>query len=304
MADQRGPNIKITPRKQSKPGFVCPTCKEKFSTQEEFKDHVVECATKRYECDICDSTFMKLAYKNQHMKRYHKQERTQEKEICSEKEQSHTEKDSRKIDDSDSEDSDWDRESAEVFLGDEESEQDSDSGLVKLENTKNETDKRNVNNIREGRMIRKRTNPNPVIAPVKKSVKSAIAQISERKVSDRMKESSGEEPQVPAICSSDLTRKSEKINCPASVRKENQKQTLELQFSVDQGCDKKSRQSFNLSVDKEEVVSSSIMIQANRGLGVMDFNLGNFVSAQSVKPENIKIKVDNGKLIMTMIAEQ
>ena len=72
---------------------------------------------------------------------------------------------------------------------------------------------------------------------------------------------------------------------------------------MEQGKDIRSRQSFSLSIDEEEVVSSSVVIQANRGLGTMDFSLGDFVSSQSVKPENINIKVDKGKLVMTINTE-
>lgn len=128
-------------------------------------------------------------------------------------------------------------------------------------------------------------------------MKTAVVQIRK---SNEKEESSGEKSQVQAGCSSDNTSRDGKNSSPSSEGIESQTQTLKLQFSVDQGSDLRSRQSFNLSVDEEEVVSSSFIIQANRGLGAMDFNLGNFVSSQSVKPENINIKVDKGKLVMTM----
>ena len=299
---EKMPQTKITPRKQLKPGFICSTCKEKFSTQEEFKDHVLECATKRYRCDVCDSTFKKLAYKNQHMKRYHKQEKIEQKEEHGEKDYSDSEKESSKADDSDSENSDWDREPVDIILGDEESKHDSDSGSVKLETAEDEMDRRKINDIREGRMIRKRTHPDPVIAPVKKSVKTVV-QLNERTVHNKQEESSGEESQAKVMCSSGNTSKGGKDSSQRSAGMESQKQRLKLQFSVEQGKDIRSRQSFSLSIDEEEVVSSSVVIQANRGLGTMDFSLGDFVSSQSVKPENINIKVDKGKLVMTINTE-
>ena len=48
-------------------------------------------------------------------------------------------------------------------------------------------DRRKINDIREGRMIRKRTHPDPVIAPVKKSVKTVV-QLNERTVHNKQEE--------------------------------------------------------------------------------------------------------------------
>ena len=95
------------------------------------------------------------------MKRYHKQEKIEQKEEHGEKDYSDSEKESSKADDSDSENSDCDREPVDIILGDEESKHDSDSGSVKLETAEDEIDRRKINDIREGRMIRKRTHPDP-----------------------------------------------------------------------------------------------------------------------------------------------
>ena len=69
------PKTKVTPRKASTPGLICPVCKVRLADREEFSEHVFHCASLRHRCETCGTTLKKLAYLRQHEKRQHAAER-------------------------------------------------------------------------------------------------------------------------------------------------------------------------------------------------------------------------------------
>ena len=67
------PLTKVTPRK---PGFLCSICLRRIPSQDEWREHLLACATddlnKRcYECDQCNKAFAKHSLLIRHQKRLH-----------------------------------------------------------------------------------------------------------------------------------------------------------------------------------------------------------------------------------------
>ncbi|XP_060584443.1 uncharacterized protein LOC132740539 [Ruditapes philippinarum] len=138
-------NNKQTVRKLS-PKTLCPICKD-LVLEEKFLQHIMLCKKNnaRLCCVTCKMYFKKEIYRSKHMKRVHSTETT-------DKETPSTSQECCKIGD---EDSDWDR--------------DPDIEICE-EKTDNVTDQKketeDLELIKIGRLYRKRTLPNPVIAPV------------------------------------------------------------------------------------------------------------------------------------------
>ncbi|XP_062599961.1 uncharacterized protein LOC134261551 [Saccostrea cucullata] len=67
------PLTKVTPRK---PGFLCSICLHRLPSHEEWREHLITCASedmkkRQYECGLCDKAFAKPSLLARHQKRVH-----------------------------------------------------------------------------------------------------------------------------------------------------------------------------------------------------------------------------------------
>ncbi|XP_060581387.1 uncharacterized protein LOC132737989 [Ruditapes philippinarum] len=138
-------NNKQTVRKLS-PKTLCPICKD-LVLEEKFLQHIMLCKKNNDSlcCVTCKMYFKKEIYRSKHMKRVHSTETT-------DKETPSTNQECCKIGD---EDSDWDRD-PDIEISEEKTDNVIDQQKVKEDSEA----------IKIGRLYRKRTLPNPVIAPV------------------------------------------------------------------------------------------------------------------------------------------
>ena len=309
MAGQRkGPKIKVTPRKHSVPGFICDYCKVHLGTLMAYKKHVLECLESRFWCDTCGKTFGKIKYKKQHMSRCHadtvamtvfqakkpetKTDITPESlNYDSEKEDDNSEnnkhdpkcesdKEYEKSDTgndlkSDSEDSELGAD-PEILLCEEEKElkHDSEDKLVNL-------DTRKVNDIRTGRIYRKKCEPMPVIAPIK-----------HMKLPE---EDTDMKPDEMRSVKEDTDRKESDLRETkrSSTNIEKVKTDLEISFSVKGGD--RTTQTLNVVKDGEQYFSST---SANFGpsFGDMKFNMEDFFGPGTANLRNISVEVQKEQL--------
>ena len=75
---------------------------------------------------------------------------------------------------------------------------------------------------------------------------------------------------------------------------------LEVEFSVDVDEPVKTKQKLRMQLDKEELISSTFVSPVKGKLGEMDINLGDYLLSETVKPENINIRMGKGKLSITV----
>lgn len=132
--------------RQDAPRLIIPVCKDRLADREEFVEHVFHCTSVRNRCETCWTTFKKLAYLRQHEKRQHASEGKIEEVVDNAAASKSDESESKSLN------SDWDKD-PQIDFKDEKQEKD---------------DERNVIDISTGRIIRKRTSPLPVSAPIKK----------------------------------------------------------------------------------------------------------------------------------------
>ena len=264
---------------------MCPVCKEGVPNRQAFSEHVLQCASVRYSCKTCGVTFKKLAYLKQHEKRQHNSGGQDEKSNTSAIEPKDVQPKNDESDTESSENSDWDNDPEIQF---EDQIQHEEKG-----------DERKVNDITTGRIYRKRTNPLPVSAPNESKVSATVTSAERCVTSADMeeKDSTMEERAQDNFVLLESSKEQEGSSATKAYEKE---QVLEVEFSVDVDEPVKTKQKLRMQLDKEELISSTFVSPVKGKLGEMDINLGDYLLSETVKPENINIRMEKGKLSITV----
>ena len=159
-------------------------------------------------------------------------------------------------------------------------------------------DRRSVTDIRSGRMLRKRTCPTPVVAPIKSTKASATI----TSASSEYKEDIGSDDklhinEVEPASSSEMTDE-----IPSKEEPQQKLMTAEnttVEFAVNGGADC-GKQELRIQQNGEDVMFMSQTITQTRSI---DLNMSDSMEVNSIMPENIPVKVTSGKLVMDIKTE-
>ena len=280
------PQTKTTPTKMEVEKAICPLCKEDVRRQN-WKEHLLKCADSRHTCDHCDKSFKKAEYLKQHVKRKHGSESTDLVDdinvACGSSNLSLISSPENTDDESIS---DW-KDDPEVELAEE-----------LTGDAFQQEDRRSVTDIRSGRMLRKRTCPSPVVAPIKSTKASATI----TSASSEYKEDIGSDDklhinEVEPASSSKMTDE-----IPPKEKPQQKLMTAEnttIEFAVNGGADC-GKQELRIQQNGEDVMFMSQTITQTRSI---DLNMSYFIEVDSIRPEDISIKVTSGKLVMDIKTE-
>ena len=255
MSDQKkrkGPNIKITPRKTVQ-STICPVCKDDIKGQN-FRQHIVDCADSRLKCQECPKTFKKKEYLKSHMKRKHQSQAMGSVADDLKLSASSGESDSG---------SDWNKD-PDIELSDEDS---------KDEIAGKEEDKRTVNDLTSGRIIRRPFGPPPVFNPTKRKM------AEETEVHDKI-----ESP-----------KKQDYVNLQKAKSSEGLGSYLNVSFSMKGKTETQMTQSFELVQNGEALITSKVARSVNPEMGNININLGDFIRS-TIRPEDVCIQTKDGVL--------
>ena len=326
------PNLKTTPRKQRD---ICPVCKLTIEG-ESFGEHMDRCVKERHQCTICGILCSKSQHLKQHMRRKHSAQvdREDKLKIYSKNLKEHVPKaeahsnstdkqkglkqqlsqppkdkptpapsvhkrswtlsDDLSVSSSSEDGSEW-NDDPEIELNEEYTQKENcDPG---------KEDKRQVQDLKVGRVVRKRFDPSPVMAPVKRkkaeeTVTSGMLE-REHKVAEAEKcehiseAATGQESKTGCILP-----KVDKVT-DNTVDKCEDRGNLKLKFSVSGSTGDKLTQWFLLRQNDEDLIDSKVLRAAGTGMGDMEVNLGDFTRS-SIKPENIKVSVVKGEFSLNI----
>ena len=280
------PQTKTTPRKREVEKAICPLCKDDVRGQN-WKEHLLKCADSRHMCDHCDKSFKKAEYLKQHVKRKHGSESTDllddNNTACGSSNLSLISSPENTDDESNS---DW-KDDPEVELAEE----------LRGDAFQQE-DHRSVTDIRSGRMFRKRTCPTPVVAPIKFT--KASATITSASLEYKEDIGSGEKLHINKVETASYSKMTDEL--PTKEEPQRKLMTVQnttIEFAVNGGEDS-SKQELRIQQNGEDVM---FMRQRRAKTRSMDLNMSDFIEVDSIRPENISIKVTSGKLVMDIKTE-
>ena len=162
------------------------------------------------------------------------------------------------------------------------------------------SDERKVNDITTGRIYKKRTNPLPVSAPNKSKVSATVKSAESCMTSANMEETDSTMDKKRAQDNLVLLESSKQQEGSSATKTYEKEQVLEVEFSMGVDEPVKTKQKLRMQLDKEELISSTFVSPVKGKLAEMDIKLGDYLLSETVKPENIKIRMEKGKLSITV----
>ena len=240
------PNTKTTERKKQ---VVCPVCKDEIGLSE-FSQHLKTCKSDvKFECSVCDMAYKKKAYLVRHVETVHSKPEDSKKNSPP---QGNVGEESPQV----SDESDWDSEP--------------DVGLSVM----------GPDTLNLGRLVRKRTSPLPVSAPVK------------RKLDDERDGAAGLVAKVVAQRS------------PAKVSRTDKSDTSEfgVKFEVVRNGEK-LRRSLNVTLKEEPILATNLVVdEVSTDLCKSEFRLSDFIGKnQNINPEDVRIRAVGGCLELKVL---
>ena len=159
-------------------------------------------------------------------------------------------------------------------------------------------DHRSVTDIRSCRMFRKRTCPTPVVAPIKFTKASATITSASSEYKEDI--GSGEKLHINEVEPASSSKMPDEIPSKEEPRQKLMPtKNTTIEFAVNGGADS-AKQELRIQQNGEDVM---FMSQRRAKTRSIDLNMSDFMEADSVRPENISIKVTGGKLVMDIKTE-
>ena len=168
------PKTKTTP---VKPKEICPLCFIEIEGRDAWTAHIVKCAGSAIQCTECHISFKKKAYLKKHMRRKH----GKGAEAIAEG----TDASRKGCEESD--DSDWDEDPGALLIGTVSDDSEDEADVRNILETTQSTTKATDEDLLAGRVVRKRTHPDPVVGS--KAAKRSEESIDEVEKEDRSSDS-------------------------------------------------------------------------------------------------------------------
>ena len=266
-----------------KPPVICPICNEELGDEKQFEKHVLMCARKRQFCDICKISFKKKEYLARHMKLKH--ETNSKESQCTKPVKSSKPRENTKSD---------------VESSDEEWMTEPDVEILETDQPSSKTE-----DIELGRVYRKRTCPEPVVAPVKDKRKKENESETVKDVQNKLHDVNrkvvykepGKDNKLKTSDSSSNSLNSDTESDNSKQMDGHDKKDFQLEFNVSKVNSDRMRRSIDVSCDGESLVSSSTIFPGKFEMGKMEFTVSDFVGKECiVKPNDINIVIQDGCL--------